>query len=862
MAAKKNHKPPALAKWLFSKLTIYEEEFLSAGDMDEEFEEKIRSEGAANARSWYWRQTLKSVPSYFKYFIFRTLDMLKNYFKSAFRNMKRDKVYTFLNLAGLAVGMSCFIIISLWVQHELSFDMFHAKSDRIFRINNILTLKEGNPQDMVYTSPMLVPTLVEDYLEIETAVRMLGVTRANFKVKDKDFTVRWGFYADPSFFEVFNFPLLIGSPSDVLKDPYSIILTQKLALKFFEDENPVGKTLSLNSETYKVTGMMKDPPSNSHLQFQYLISSAGTEIFESQNWTHLRVYSYVVLQDSTQAEALEGKIQEVNQRYIGDWAEDRFYYNLQPIASIHLQSNLIGEYSPRTELSQIYLFSAIGILILIVACINFINLTIARYQRRLKEVGIRKVMGSDRFHLILQFMCESFLSVSLSLAAALLLVPVLNPVFGLLIAGKMYLGGNILKVVGIVMVVSLISGFYPAFYLSSLQPVLLFRKAGMRGSHRLILRKILIVFQFAVAIVLMVGTGVVYTQMRFIKNRPLGFNREKILVVFMNNPELEKNYETVKSELLTVPGVVQAAASGFTLLLNQDLKAYRPEGFGEDQIFVRTLYVDYDFLSTLEIKLAEGRNFSRENPADAKYGYILNKTAVKEFGWDSPLGKQIEIRGSNVNSETAKGPVIGILEDFHFRSFREEIAPLILRVRPEQFHLINLRVETQDLPGLISRLQDKWKKLDPVYPFNYEVMEDVFDRTYNRDQQLGRGFSYFSLISILIACLGLLGMIAFLTNQRTKEIGIRKVHGASVFRIVSLLNKEILILVVLANLIAWPAGYFIMGNWLKSFAYRTAINPLVFLGSAAAALIIVVSTLSTQSIRAALANPVDALRYE
>lgn len=862
MAPKKDLNPPALAKWIFSLLTIYEEEFLSTGDIEEEFEERIRSGGKIKAHSWYWRQTLKSIPAYFLYFIFRVLDTLKNYFKSAFRNMRRDKVYTFLNLAGLAVGMSCFIIISLWVQHELNFDKFHTKSERISRVFNTVTLKEGESRDLVYTSPCLAPALAEDYPEIETAVRMLGQAGANFRAEDKDFTERWGFYADPSFFEVFDFSLLIGNPSNVLKDPGSIILTQELALKYFGKENPVGKTLILNSETYKVTGMMKDPPSNSHLQFQYLISSAGTKRFESQNWTHLGFYSYVVMQDSTQAEALESKIQEINQRYIGDWAKDRFYYHLQPISSIHLHSNLIGEFSPRTELSQIYLFSAIGLLILIVASMNFINLTIARYQRRLKEVGIRKVMGADRFNLILQFLSESFLSVSLSLVAALLLVPLLNPVFGLLIAGRFYLGGNILKVIGIVMAVGIFSGLYPAIYLSSFQPISLFRKAAMRGSYRMTLRRILIVFQFFVTIVLMVGTGVVYTQMKFIKNRPLGFNREKILMVRMNNPELRKNYETIKSELLKVPGVVKAAASGFAPLLNQDLQVYRPEGFGEDQISVRTLYVDYDFLSALEIELAEGRNFSRENPADARYGYIINKAAVKEFGWDSPLGKQIEARDSREIEETAKGPVIGILEDFHFRSFREEIAPLILRVRPERFDWINLKVETEDLPGLVSRLQDKWKRLDPVYPFSYEVMEDVFDRIYNRDRQLGRGFSYFSLISILIACLGLLGMIAFLTNQRTKEIGIRKVHGASVFSIVSLLNKEILLLVVLANLIAWPAGYFIMGNWLKSFAYRTVINPLIFFGSAVAALILVVITLSAQSFRVALANPSDALRYE
>ena len=862
MAAKKRREPPALAKWLFSRLTIYEDEFLSAGDMEEEFEERVGSEGAVKARSWYWRQTLKSIPAYIVYFIFGTLDMVKNYFKSAFRNMKRDKVYTLLNLAGLAVGMSCFIIIGLWVQHELSFDEFHARSDKIYRIGNAVTLKTGDERDMVYTSAAMGPALVEDYPEIETATRMRGFHGANFKVGDKDFIENWGFYAEPSFFDVFSFPLLSGNPSDALEAPRSIILSQKVALKFFGDENPVGKTLLLNGEACQVTGLIKDPPSNSHLQFGYLLSSAGVEEFEGQNWTQLGVYSYLVLKDSTQAEAVEAKIQALNQRYIGDWADDVFRYHLQPITSIHLHSDLVGEFSPRTEMSQIYLFSAIGLLLLLVACINFVNLTMARYHRRLKEVGIRKVLGADRFRLVLQFLCESFLLVGLSMGAALLLVPVLNPVFGFLITGNMYLEGNILIIIVIVLAVGLISGLYPAIYLSSFQPVSLFRKAVMKGSHRLVLRRLLIVFQFTVTIVLLIGTGVVYTQMQFIKNRPLGFNREKILLVRMNNPELRKNYETVKSELLTVPGVVKATASGFAPFLNQDLKVYQPEGFGEDMISVRTLYVDYDFLPTMEIELADGRNFMRKNPADAEYGYIVNKTAVKEFGWDFPLGKQIEAHGSNENEETAKGPVIGVLEDFHFRSLKEEIAPLILRVRPERFDFISLKVETENLSGLLSKLQEKWKEIDPVYPFIYEVMEGIFDRTYRRDQQLGRGFSYFSLISILIACLGLLGMIAFLTQQRTKEIGIRKVHGASVIRIVGLLNKEILILVALANLIAWPAGYFIMDNWLKNFAYRVPIDPLVFLGSAAAAFIIAAATLSVQSIRAASANPIDALRYE
>ena len=862
MSANKKQKPPALAKWLFSRLTIYNDEFLSAGDIEEEFSERLRSEGASHACSWYWQQTLKSIPTYIVYLIFGTLDMMKNYFKSAFRNMKRDKVFTFLNLAGLAVGMSCFIIIGLWVQHELSFDRFHARSNRIYRTGSAVTLKTGDERNMVYTCAPMAPTLVEDYPEIETAIRMRGFHGANFKVGDNNFVENWGFYADPSFFDVFSFPLISGNPTDALKAPRSIILSQKVAVKFFGDEDPVGKTLLLNDKACPVTGVIKDPPSNSHLQFGYLLSTVGNKDFESENWTQLGVYTYLVLQDSAQAEALEAKIQDVNQRYIGEWADDVFRYHLQPITSIHLHSDLVGEYSPRTEISQIYLFSAIGILILLVACFNFVNLTMARYHRRLKEVGIRKVLGADRFRLVLQFLCESMLLVGLSMGTALLLVPILNPVFDLLVTGDMQLGGDILKVIVLVSVVGLISGLYPAVYLSSFQPVTLFPKAVTKSSHRSVFRKILIVFQFSVAIVLLVGTGVVYTQMQFIKNRPLGFNKDKILIVLTNNPELRKDYETIKSELLSVPGVVKATASGFAVFLNQDLKAYRPEGFGEDMIFVRTLYVDHDFLPTLEIDLAEGRNFARDNPADAKYGYIVNKAAVKKFGWDSALGKQIEARGSTEDEETAQGPVIGVLEDFHFRSFREEIGPLILRVRPERFDLITLKVDTDNLPGLASRLQNKWKQIDPGHPFRYRVMENIFEGTYHRDRQLGHGFSYFSLISILIACLGLLGMITFSTQQRTKEIGIRKVHGATVIRIVGLLNKEILILVALANLIAWPAGYFIMSNWLKNFAYRTPIHPLAFVIAAAAAFLIAAATLSVQSIRAASANPVDALRYE
>ncbi len=862
MSAYKKQKPPALAKWLFSLLTIYNDEFLSAGDIDEEFAERTISEGLVRARSWYWQQTLKSLPAYMVYLIFGTLDMMKNYFKSAFRSMKRDKVFTFLNLAGLAVGMSCFIIIGLWVQHELSFDRFHDRSDRIYRIGSAVTLKTGNERDMVYTSAPMAPTLAADFPEIETATRMRGLHGANFKVGNNDFVENWGFFADPSFFEVFSFPLISGNPSDALETPRSVILTQKVALKFFGDSNPMGKILLLNDEACPVTGVIKDPPSNSHLQFGFLLSTVGNKEFESENWTQLGVYSYLVLKDSSSTETVEAEIQGVNQRYIGEWANDVFRYHLQPITSIHLHSDLGGEYSPRTEMSQIYLFSAIGILILLVACFNFVNLTMARYHRRLKEVGIRKVLGADRFRLVLQFLCESLLLVGFSMGTALLLVPILNPVFDLLITGDMQLGGNILKVIGLVTVVGVISGLYPAVYLSSFQPVMLFRKVVTKSSHSSVFRKILIVFQFSVTIVLLIGTGVVYTQMQFIQNRPLGFNKDKILIVPMNNPELQKDYETIKSELLSVPGVVKATATGFAVFLNQDLKAYRPEGFGEDMIFVRTLYVDHDFLPTLEIDLAEGRNFARDNPADAKYGYIVNKAAVKKFGWDSALGKQIEARASTEDEETAQGPVIGVLEDFHFRSFREEISPLILRVRPERFDLITLKVDMSNLPDLASRLQNKWKQIDPIHPFRYEVMENIYKGTFRRDRQMGHGFSYFSLISILIACLGLLGMIAFLTQQRTKEIGIRKVHGATVIRIVGLLNKEILILVALANLIAWPAGYFIMNNWLKNFAYRAPIHPLVFVTAAAAAFMIAAATLSVQSIRAASANPVDALRYE
>ncbi|MCK4931953.1 MAG: ABC transporter permease [Candidatus Aminicenantes bacterium] len=864
MGADKKRRPPCAAKWILSLMSWYDEQFLSLGDLEEEFDEKVQNEGVSKARSWYRMQALKSVPSYTAYFTLGAIDMLKNYFKSAFRHMKRQKVYTFLNLSGLAIGMASFIIIFYWVQHELSFDRFHAQADRIYRVSNEVTLKSGDQRHMVYTSAPMAQTLVEEYSEIKKATRMRGLFGVNFRVKDKDFYEEWGFTVDPSFFDVFSFSMLQGDPKEILKEPYSLALSEKLARKFFGKENPLGKTLLMNGENRQVTGVFKDVPTNSHLQPGYLLSSSNNEDFENPNWSKLTLYTYVVLEKNTQVDALEAKIQEVNEKHIGEWATTVFRYRLQPITSIHLYSDLIGEYSLRTNLSQLYIFTAIAILILLVACINFVNLTTARYHRRLKEIGIRKVLGTNRFQLGIQFMCESLLTVCLALGAGLLLAEILFPTFGSLVGGdlRLHLGMNMLKVIGLVLFVGLISGGYPAFYLSSFPAVTLFREIVKKGTFRSRLRKILIVFQFAVTIILLVGTGLIYMQMHFIKNKSIGFNREKIVVVRMNNPELRKHYETVKNELLKVPGVVNATVSGFIPFLGQDLKAYRPEGFEEDMIFVRTLYVDHDFIPTMEMELAEGRNFKRENKADALYGYIVNEAAVKKFGWDSALGKQIELRSSDDNDETALGPVIGVLRDFHFRSFREEIAPLIMRVRPERFDIVNLKVETDNLPGLISRLEHKWKEIDQENPFGYEMMENIFDGTFRREQRLGREFSYFALISILIACLGLLGLVSFMAEERTKEIGIRKIHGASLFSIVGLLTKEILILVVLANVIAWPVSYVVMHNWMKNFVYRTSINPVIFIGSAVLALVITLLTVSFQSIKAALANPVDALRYE
>jgi len=864
---KKNRKsqPPSLAKKILSKFTLYDEDFLSIGDLEEEFTEKVEIQGIIKARNWFWKQVIKSIPAYLRYFISGVLDLFKNYFKSAIRQMYRQKSYTFLNLFGLAVGMSCFLIIFSWVQHERNFDTFHSKSNRIYRVNNKVTLKSGQPRDMVYTSAPMAQALINDYPEIKTAVRMRAFFGVDIKVNDKDFNERSGFFADPSFFEIFNFPLLKGSPKDVLQHSNCIVLSRKLANKLFGSEEPLGKSLLVNNESYHVTGVFKDIPTNSHLQFDYLASTKNIDSFENQNWGTLSIYTYILLEDNTQAETLEEKIQELNERHIGEWAVKTFQYHLQPITSIHLHSNLLGEYAPRTQISQLNLFSTIGILILIVACINYINLTTARYQRRLTEIGIRKVLGADRFRLIVQFLSESLLSMSLAIGAALILSRILSPVFGSLIEGNFqpHIGTNTLKIAGILLLVGLISGVYPAVFLSSFQAVSILRGRRKKGHFRSILRKGLIIFQFTVTVILMVGTGIVYTQIHFMKGKYLGFNEEDILVVRLNNPNLRQKYEIIKNEFLQLPEVDKATASGFLPLLNQDLRAYRPEGFGEDKIFVRTLYVDHDFIPTMELELKEGRNFSGQNSADALYGYIVNETAVKTFGWDSALGRQIEARGQGEDKKTAKGPVIGVLKDFHFRSFREKIGPLILRMKPERFDIINLKVKTENFSSLLPQLEAKWKEIDQESPFtHYVFMEDIISGTFRRDQRLGQNFSYLSLISILIACLGLLGLISYLAGQRTKEIGIRKIHGASVPDIIALLTKEILKLVVLANIIAWPIGYLLMSNWIKNFAYRASINPVIFISSALLALLITFITLSFQSIKAALANPIDSLRYE
>ena len=796
--------------------------------------------------------------------------MLKNYLKIAFRNLIKSKAFSFINIAGLAIGLSGFILISLYIRQELSYDDFNKKADRIYRPVEIQRPAGVPVQNVAVTMGPLAGALKNDFPEVEEAGRIMPAPTFYCVVGDKGFYESEIVYADPEILKIFTIPFIEGDPTRALTEPNTIVLTKSAAEKYFGNEDPLGKMFTVHQmfgrSEMKVTGVIKDYPENSHLHFSMLASlSTLTNVLPwLKSWDTNTLATYVLLKKGVDKAQLETKFPEfINKYHKGDDSYSFSLY-LQPLRDIHLYSdNIIYQTFNYNQGSivKVYTFSTIAIFILLIACINFMNLSTARSAKRTKEVGIRKVLGSSRGNLVIQFIGEAVIIALFSFILAALITEFAFPYFKQIFNIKLdfQLESNIgfmLEMLAVTIVVGIISGLYPAFYLSKAQPVQSLKNFRNRFSGSL-LRKTLVVSQFAIAIILIISSGIVMDQMSFIKNKSLGFNKEQLLYVPIRGKSERNNLELLKNELLQNNKIASASAVSGPVGASGSQGTETAIGDEEQNLMMRKSYVDYDYFKTMQLQIVEGRAFSKDYPTDSSSAVVLNQTAVKKFGWKNPIGKQIK--------DDPVRTVIGVVKDYNFTSMHAEIEPQIIRIAKDDDIQINnllIRIKPGNMTQTVSYIEETWDKVNQGKPFEYTFVDDYFNNIYKSDLNTEKLFKTFAFIAILIACLGLFGLASFTAEQKTKEIGVRKVLGSSVSAIVLLLSKEFIKWVLISCLIAFPVAYFLMDDWLTNFAYRTEISVFVFFAAALLTILVALLTVSYQAVKAALADPVKSLRYE
>ena len=800
--------------------------------------------------------------------------MVKNYLKIALRSLKKHKGYSFINISGLAIGMAVCMLIFIWILNELSYDKFHEKADRICRIT--MDIEFGTSLHTPVSPTAAGPALVEDFAEVVTAARIDRPRRVSIKYEDKTYQEADVGFAENAIFDIFSFPFVSGDPETALEAPHSVVITEGMAKKYFGDQDPLGKILRFNNDKdFSVTGVIRDVPQNSHLKFN-MIRSFRTLIADGDvrddMWFDIRFYTYLLLDAHTSPKQLEQKLPGFIDKHLGDALKasgGSAKLSLQPLKKIHLYSDFERDISANSDIMFVYLFSGIALFVLLIAGINFINLSTARASTRAQEVGMRKALGAVRSRLIGQFLGESMihsiLAMGLSIGLIILLLPLFKPIIGRELTLNFIQAPWLLAIfLGMAVTVGVLAGSYPAFILSSFPPVHVLKGLSKAGGLHSRLRKILVIFQFSISVALIAATIIVYKQITFMKNKELGFNKEHVVIIPGMSESFRKSYRSIRSELLSLSGVIDVGASDLVPSRGHLIAPFLPEGFADDQVLAMDyLDVDAHYIPAMDIAIVAGRNFSEDLATDPDESVLINETAAKKIGWENPVGKRFVFRPPpNSGGKVFYVSVIGVVKDFHLQSLREKIEPLIIFFDYDSLLTLSIRIAPDNIPHTMGLIEKKWKELDPDRPFNYLFLDDSLDSLYRQEERLRTITFYFSFLAVLIGCLGLFGMASFTAEQRTKEIGIRKVLGASVPGIVRLLAKEFLLLVILANLIALPVAYFAMNRWLQSFAYRMNIRVWAFVLTAALSLFIALITVSYQAIRAALANPVDSLRYE
>ena len=793
--------------------------------------------------------------------------MFKNYFKIALRNIKKHKGYSFINIAGLSVGIACCILILLWIQDELSYDEFHQNAHHIYRITRTESRESGKIKiPMTYAN--VAPLLKEEYPGVENYVRFGREYRAFVKYDNNGFLEERFFYADPSVFSVFDFSLSRENAELALTEPYSVVLTQNAALKYFGTENPIGKILKVNDkEDYVITGILNDLPHNSHIQFDFLASFSTLydkyKEYINAYWAY-QCYTYIIVSNPTIASNLNQEFDNFILKHKGEKFQSYMDFSLQSLTDIHLHSNLNYELETNGDIRYIYIFSVIAFFIMLIACINFMNLSTARSSLRSREVGLRKTLGAHQSNLICQFLSESTIFTIISLPCAFSLVYLSLPLFNHISdkALQLHVTENIfilLSIAGIVIFMGLISGSYPAFLLSSFKPAHIFKDELKLGSSSSVMRKLLVVFQFTASLILITGTIIVYRQIHFIKNEKLGFHKDRQLVIHVRDNTIRKKYLTLKNELLKSTNIISVTASSAVPGTSPGVSVFRPADSPNDsRLTMRNLVVDYDFIETMGIELKEGRNFTQQMATDATSAYLINESAAKKLGWSSAINKEL------IDLDSGPGTVIGVVRDFHFQSKHQIIEPLIINILPDTKYIyyITVRIGNSNISNIRKFIESRWKKISSNQPLDYFFLDHHFDQLYQKEKQMGNLLIGFTLLGMFIACLGLLGLASFTAERRTREIGIRKVLGASVSGIFVLLSREYFKWILTANLIAWPLAYYIMNNWLNNFAYRINMTLWMFILAGSISLITALLSVVFHTFKTARMNPIDTIKYE
>jgi putative ABC transport system permease protein len=789
--------------------------------------------------------------------------MLKNLIKTAIRHIVKHYGYSILNILGLTLGISSALFLIIYVSDEVSYDRYHRNADRIYRVSSKITEPDDQFTWIVAQIPF-GPQVVKDYPEVESFVRFINMPRALYKYEENEFNEENFYYVDSTLFKIFSYEVIRGDVNAAITQPNKIAITEKIATRYFGSSDPIGKILTTGTTSFEVTAVFKDVPSNSHFRFD-AIASRNNLPKELGNWGGFGVYTYLLLPANFDVKPFEAKIQamyDAHMKSIFGALNIKIQYILEPLTRIHLYSTNSGEPEPTGSITYVYIFAIVALFLVLIAAMNYMNLATARSAGRAREVGLRKVVGSRRWALIVQFLAESTVFTLISLVFSLIILMALMPKFNSL-AGKnfdlhvIYSPQVLASLLGIIIIVGILGGSYPAFFLSRFSPVTVLKGEITKGSAGSLFRKILVVIQFAISVIMIICTLVVFRQLNYLKSKDQGFDQKNVLSLQLNRAMVQK-YPVLKQALLESPNIKYVCSTNSAVGEGTGKTIFNVEtDQGMSQRGVNFAVVDHDFVEALGIKIVQGREFQQDMPSDTLTGVLVNETFAKRMGWSDPVGKKVELG----DARTIRARVIGVMKDYHQTGMYNEIESLLLMYRMRN-NIVYLKLADKDMEQTIGFIGSKWKKIFPDQPFTYTFLSERFNRQFEADEKRGFIFTLFTVLAILIACLGLFGLASYMVEQRTTEIGIRKVFGANEAVILRLIAKDFLILTGIAIVVAFPVSYYFMSNWLENYVYRTNMDVMLFVTAAAITILITIITIGYKAYQAAVLNPAESIRTD